>query len=173
MSATGTTPELDRRWPRNDARDELRLGLEFLTFLRVTAVTKATGLTPDQATETPLATSPLMSVLGIVKHLTAVERYWLTRTAGGTDHPLLWDPTDVHAEWRVTGDDLPSTVLAAYRDEWDTVDKAIAGLTPDSPARADDRYTLRWIIAHVVQETARHIGHLDILRELLDGTTGE
>ncbi|WP_018680333.1 DinB family protein [Actinokineospora enzanensis] len=173
MSTTGTTPELDRSWPANDAADELRLQREFLAFLRVTAVNKAAGLTPAQAIETPLATSPLMSVLAVLKHLTAVERYWITRTAGGADEPLLWDPTDVHAEWRLAQFDTPSAVTAAYQREWELADRAIAGLTPDSPARADPKYTLRWILAHVVQETARHVGHLDILREYLDGHTGE
>ncbi|GLZ37220.1 DinB family protein [Actinokineospora sp. NBRC 105648] len=173
MSITGPVPSLERSWPAHDARDELRLQLEFLTFLRITAVNKAAGLTPAQATDTPLPSSPLMSVLGVLKHLTAVERYWLTRTAGGSPAPLLWEPDDVHAEWRLTPADTPTTVVGAYRDEWATVDVVLADLTPDDHARADPGRTVRWILAHVVQETARHVGHLDILRELADGQTGE
>ncbi|SES45772.1 DinB family protein [Actinokineospora terrae] len=163
----------DRAWPRTDASDELRLQWEFLAFLRATALIKASGLTPAQAIETPLPGSPTMSVLGLLKHLTAVERHWLTRVAGGSDAPLLWDPDDVHAEWRPTPTDTLTAVTAAYRAEWTTADTAMSGLTPDDPARADPTRTVRWTLTHVIQETARHVGHLDLLREHLDGTTGE
>ncbi|SDC08839.1 DinB family protein [Actinokineospora iranica] len=173
MSIIGSARTTDRAWPRTDAHDELRLQWEFLAFLRTTALAKAAGLSPAQATETPLPTSPLMSVTGILKHLTAVERHWLTRTAGGATLPALWDPHDADAEWRLTPADTPTAVAAAYRVEWDLAESAIAGLRPDDPARADDTHTLRWVLAHVTQETARHIGHLDILRELIDGHVGE
>ncbi|GAA3033171.1 DinB family protein [Actinokineospora globicatena] len=169
MSITGP----DRAWPRTDADDELRLQWEFLAFLRATALIKTTGLTPAQATETPLTTSPLMSVLGLVKHLTAVERYWLTRVAGGADEPMLWEPDDVHAEWRLGPADTLAAVTGAYRDEWALAERAMAGLRAGDPARADPDRTVRWTLTHVIQETARHVGHLDILREHLDGTTGE
>ncbi|GAA3000093.1 DinB family protein [Actinokineospora diospyrosa] len=134
---------------------------------------KADGLTPAQATETPVPTSPVLSVLGIVKHLTAVERYWITRTAGGSDEPSLWEPDDVHAEWRIRPEDTTTAVLAAYRDEWAISERAIASLAPEDHARRDPERTLRWVLTHVIQETARHVGHLDLLREYLDGTTGE
>ncbi|MBM7774576.1 putative damage-inducible protein DinB [Actinokineospora baliensis] len=169
MSITGP----DRTWPRTDADDELRLQWEFLTFLRATALIKATGLTPAQASATPWPTSPVMSVLGVLKHLTAVERYWITRTAGGSDAPTLWSPDDVNAEWRLRPEDTPSAVITAYRAEWAIAERAIEGLTPGDHTRRDPDRTVRWVLTHVIQETARHVGHLDILREHLDGTTGE
>jgi hypothetical protein len=72
-----TTPvsKMDREWPETFATDELRLKWEFLTFLRITAVNKISGITPEQAAAAPLATSSLTTLTGIVKHLTAVERY--------------------------------------------------------------------------------------------------
>ncbi|OLR93943.1 DinB family protein [Actinokineospora bangkokensis] len=166
-------PTPDRAWPTTDAHDELALQWQFLRFLRTTAVTKATGTTPAQATDAPLTTSPLMTLLGVIKHLTAVERHWLTRTAGGADLPTLWPPDDDVHDWRLRPGDTPTTVLTAYQAEWALAETAMAPLTADDQALGDPTRTVRWCLTHVIQETARHVGHLDILRELADGTTGE
>lgn len=174
MSNTRSLPE--RAWPRQDADDEQTLQWEFLDFLRATAVGKATGLDRAAAAATPLATSPLMSILGVLKHLTAVERYWLSIIGGGRDLPLLWDPDDATAEWHLTDADTPDTVTAAYAAEWARSRDALAGLAPGDRTRrdsGDQPRTVRWVLAHLAQETARHVGHLDILRELADGTVGE
>ncbi|MFD9890787.1 DinB family protein [Amycolatopsis sp. NPDC059027] len=162
-----------RSWPANIADDELRLQWEFLAFLRATAVNKVAGLSRAQAAATPLTTSPRMSALGVLKHLTAMERWWLSIEAGGADLPSLWagspDPS-----WDLTGDDDPVSVVGAYRAEWAHAATSTAGLgAGDRARRSPDEFTVRWILAHVVQETARHVGHLDVLRELADGETGE
>jgi uncharacterized damage-inducible protein DinB len=135
-------------------------------------VNKVAGLTPAAAAATPLPSSPRMSALGVLKHLTAVERWWLAIEAGGADLPSLWagkpDPS-----WDLTEDDTPASVVAAYKAEWARVEKALHGLGPDDRTRRRSEFTVRWVLAHVVQETARHVGHLDILRELADGEVGE
>jgi uncharacterized damage-inducible protein DinB len=166
----------DRSWPTSTATDELRLYWEFLTFLRVTAVNKVAGLSREQAVATPWPTSPTMSALGVLKHLTAVERWWLSIVGGDVDLPPLWASEDAQAEWRIGELEDPASVVAAYRAEWALSEQALAGLAASDPTRrrvANQEFTVRWVLAHVVQETARHVGHLDVLRELADGTVGE
>ncbi|MBK0866541.1 DUF664 domain-containing protein [Saccharopolyspora sp. HNM0986] len=161
----------DRRWPDELATGELRLQLDFLQFLRQTAVGKVAGLTHTLAAAAPLATSPHTTALGVIKHLTAVERYWISITAAGADLPSLWkgspDPS-----WNLSDTDTPQTVIAAYQAEWTHSADAVVDKGPDDLA-ADGQRTIRWIMAHVNQETGRHVGHLDLLRELADGEVGE
>ncbi|MET8846262.1 DinB family protein [Amycolatopsis sp. NPDC004625] len=169
---SNTSSKTHRRWPARLAADELRLQLEFLQFLRATAVNKLAGLPREQAVATLLPTSPRMSALGVVKHLTAVERWWLCIEAGGADLPSLWagspDPS-----WDVGEEETPVSVVAAYKAEWARAEKALRGLGPDDRTRRRSEFSVRWVVAHVVQETARHVGHLDVLRELADGEVGE
>lgn len=174
--ATSEAEPLERRWPDRWADDELNLQWEFLNFLRTTAVNKIAGLEHAQAAMVPLPTSPFMSLTGVVKHLTAVERFWMSIVGGGSDLPPLWDDEDVNAEWRISADDTPAAVVAAYRAEWGRSEYALAGKPAGEAAKvaADgEERTVRWILSHVVQETARHVGHMDILRELADGARGE
>jgi hypothetical protein len=160
-----------RRWPGERATDELRLDREFLQVLRHTAVGKVDGLSHALAAAAPIATSPRMTALGVIKHLTAVERNWISIVGAGAALPSLWqgnpDPS-----WNLTDTDSPETVIASYEAEWEHSADALAGKKPDDVSADGDR-TIRWLLAHVTQETARHVGHLDILRELADGEVGE
>lgn len=171
---TDEASTMDRAWPDTDATDELRLLTQFLTFLRITVVNKIAGLDADRAAATPLATSPVVSLIGVVKHLTAVERHWLCNVGGGAGLPELWEK-DPDAEWRVRPGDTPTAVVAAYREEWARAERALAGRSPGDRAPVDDEQprTVRWLLNHVIQETARHVGHMDLLRELADGGKGE
>jgi uncharacterized damage-inducible protein DinB len=169
---SNTSSKTHRQWPGPLASDELRLQLDFLQFLRATAVNKVAGLPADLAAATPLPSSPRMSALGVVKHLTAVERWWLCIEAGGADLPSLWAGTP-DPSWDLTPEDTPASVVAAYRAEWARAEKALRGLSPDDRTRRRAEFTVRWVVAHVIQETARHVGHLDVLRELADGEVGE
>ncbi|MEU7529782.1 DUF664 domain-containing protein [Saccharothrix sp. NPDC042600] len=165
----------NRVWPRAAADDELRLLTDFLTFLRLTAVGKVEGLSRDLATAAPIPTSPVVTALGVIKHLIAVERYWLSIEAGGQDVPALWG-ADADASWLIEDHETVESVLADYRAEWERSARAIRGLAPGDRTRADrdgNGRTLRWVLAHLVQETGRHVGHLDFLRELADGEKGE
>ncbi len=161
---------MSRTWPAKRAADEGVLAWEFLDFLRKTAVMKTEGLTRDQAAAAPVATSPRLTVLGVLKHLVAVERYWLCIAGAGLELPSLWKG-DPDPSWDLTGDDTPESLIRAYREEWANAE-ALRQRRPDDAA-ADGERTVRWILAHVTQETARHVGHLDLLRELADGQTGE
>ncbi|MEU5696997.1 DinB family protein [Actinosynnema sp. NPDC020468] len=164
-----------RTWPEPAAEDELRLALEFLDFLRLTAVAKVEGLSDRQAAATPLATSPVVSALGVLRHLTAVERWWLSIEVGGSELPSLWGE-DADASWRLDPDDGVGSVVAEYRAEWERSRIALEGLAPGDRVRRDfdgNGRTVRWVLAHLAQETARHVGHLDLLREWADGAKGE
>lgn len=167
---------LDRSWPQTFADDELTLLREFLQFLRVTAVNKLADLDDVKARATPLPSSPVMSLMGVVKHLTSVERFWVSIVGGGRDLPDPWEGDDAEADFRLSADDTIDGVVAAYRAEWVLSDDSVASLGPGDETRAaagDKRRTVRWIYTHLIQETARHVGHLDILRELADGSVGE
>jgi hypothetical protein len=164
---------IERNWPEKGAEDELRLQWEFLDFLRATAVNKVAGLSRELAAATPMTTSPAMSILGVVKHLTAAERWWLSIEGGGRELPSLWDGSP-DPSWRVADDDDPASVVAAYRAEWRRSAEALAGMGPSERSRrAPAEFTVRWLLTHLIQETARHVGHLDFLRELADGQVGE
>src|ERR1043165_3804258 len=89
-SSKETVEVLKRSWPEQDATDELRLLEEFLTFLRITAVNKVAGLDRSKAVATPWPTSPRMSLLGVIQHLTAVERWWISKVGGASTLPTLW-----------------------------------------------------------------------------------
>ena len=161
---------MTRTWPDNLAKDEGVLAWEFLDFLRKTAVQKVDGLTRDLAAAAPIATSPKLTALGVLKHLVAVERYWLCIAGAGLDLPSLWEGSP-DPSWDLTDDDTPESLIQAYRAEWANAE-ALKQREPDALA-AKEKFTVRWILAHVAQETARHVGHLDLLRELADGQTGE
>ncbi|GAB3874192.1 DinB family protein [Kibdelosporangium lantanae] len=164
-------------WPEQDATDELRLLEEWLTFLRITAVNKVAGLDRSKAVATPWPSSPKMNVLGVIQHLTAVERQWISIVAGGLDVPrLYWDDPDPDTDFDIAPDATPESVVAAYEAEWERSRAAVAGMAAADKTklrfRGQDR-TVRWIMTHLIQETARHVGHLDVLREFADGDRGE
>ncbi|MFD5825774.1 DUF664 domain-containing protein [Lentzea sp. NPDC060358] len=161
---------MTRTWPQTHADDETALAWQFLAFLRETAVLKVDGLTRDQAAAAPVATSPKLTALGVLKHLVAVERYWLCIAGAGLELPSLWQG-DPDPSWDLSESDTPESLIQAYREEWANAE-ALRQRDPGDTA-ADDERTVRWILAHVAQETARHVGHLDLLRELADGQTGE
>ncbi|WP_433263341.1 DUF664 domain-containing protein [Actinosynnema sp. CS-041913] len=164
-----------RVWPAAAADDELRLLTDFLTFLRITAVSKVEGLSRELAAATPIPTSPVVSALGVLRHLTAVERWWLSIEAGGVELPSLWG-ADADASWQLHDEDTVDSVIAEYRAEWELSAKALDGLRPGDRTRGDHDgkgRTVRWVLAHLIQETGRHVGHLDFLRELADGEKGE
>jgi hypothetical protein len=162
----------ERHWPQTYATDELRLQWEFLDFLRLTAAAKVEGLSRSLGAAAPLPTSPVVTAMGVLKHLTAVERYWMSIVGGGVDLPSLWG-ADADASWVFGDGETPETVIAEYRAEWELSGRALDGRGPDDPTALPDDKTVRWVLVHVIQETARHVGHLDFLRELADGVKGE
>ncbi len=122
-----------------------------------------------EASSTPTG----MTAHGVVRHLTNVERSWVRDDfAGETGLAYDWSDDDPDAEWKVREGTPIATVLSAYAAESALCDAVIAG-APLDRVSVRDGFSLRWILLHLVEETGRHLGHLDLLREQADGVTGE
>ena len=115
------------------------------------------------------------SLLGLVKHLAAVEYGWFCDTFGRPTEPLPFDDDDPDADLRIEPDETTADILAFYDRARTTADRIIdeIGLEETGMAWFGEPVTMRWVLIHMVEETARHAGHVDILRELLDGLTGD
>jgi uncharacterized damage-inducible protein DinB len=153
--------------------DEKSMLVAFLDWYRDNLLRKVEGLDREALTR-PLVPSAT-TLLGIVKHLAYVERGWFRITFLGEAVSRLHSDAFPDAEFRVEDDESVDEILALYRDEVDRARKIVAAASLDDHARRMDRreYTLRWIMVHMIEETARHVGHADILREQTDGATGE
>ncbi len=163
----------DRSFPPRDL-DLPGSVLAFLTFVQTTTINKVAGLTEEQARTTPIPTSPVMSPLGLVKHMTAVLRQHVQIHIGGLDLPGLWDANDHEFEWRLTAADTIETVIAQFDAECERSHQTLTGLDLESSVVAyGNPNRAGRLLVDVLQESARHLGHLDIVRELIDGTTGE
>jgi len=114
------------------------------------------------------------SLLGLVKHLAAVEYGWFCDTFGRETEPLPFDDTP-DADLRIRPDETTEEVLAFYGRARAAADGAIDELEVEDTGTAwfGEAVTLRWVLIHMVEETARHAGHADIIRELIDGMAGD
>lgn len=115
------------------------------------------------------------NLLGLVKHLAAVEYGWFCRTFGRETEELPFDDTDENADLRANPDESTEDVLAFYQRARAAADLVIAQLAIEDTGTSwsGETVSLRWVLIHMIEETARHAGHLDILRELVDGVTGD
>lgn len=116
------------------------------------------------------------TVLGLIKHLAAVEYGWFCETFGHETEPLPFDDDDVDADLRVTPDETTEGVLAFYARACAAADKAIEASSVEDLGTlygSAKPVTMRWVLIHMIEETARHAGHIDILCELIDGRTGD
>ena len=155
------------RSPPRDSRGERQTLLACLDYLRESVALKAEGLSDEQVRREMVPSG--ISLLGLVKHLTRVEFAWFSFSFAGLNVHLPEDALD-------EGDDA-DTVLRAYRGAvatsndivgpCDDLDRTCASTYLDR-----DKLSLRWVLVHMIEETARHAGHADILREQLDGSTG-
>jgi hypothetical protein len=154
----------DTRPPRTPAEEKATL-LGFLDYLRDAIVAKAEGVPEPQVRTAGVPSGT--NLLGLVKHLTFVERFYFL----GEDVEN-WDDT-----MRPTPDDAVDEILAGYRDAIGRANDVIGACTdltlavPRS-ARPGSAASMRWVLVHMIEETGRHAGHADILREQIDGSTG-
>ncbi len=136
-----------------------------LDRLRDAVVAKVRGV-PDPQVRTAGVPSGT-SLLGLVQHLTAVEAFYF----------LGAEPSSWPATWRPAPEQSPDEVLAAYRETIRRADQVIGSCTdltvaaPRVPRRTSAP-SMRWALVHMIEETGRHAGHADILREQIDGATG-
>jgi uncharacterized damage-inducible protein DinB len=140
---------------------------------RDVVVWKLDGL-DDEQLRRPM-TSSGTSLLGLVKHLAAVEYGWFCLTFGRTTEPLPFDPDDEDADLRVALHETTADIVTFYGRARAAADKVIDELAVEDVGTAwfGDTVSMRWVLIHMIEETARHAGHMDILRELIDGATGD
>ena len=153
---------------------------QYLDYQRETILLKTDGLTREQLAQ-PLPTSGL-TLAGLLYHLALNEESWLeVRFAGGKDREdfaaVDWD-ADPDWEFRTARDKDPDWLRRRYRDACNRARQVIAAADSldalsAAPLRDGRRFTLRWVLMHLIEETARHAGHADLIREAIDGVTGE
>ena len=151
----------DRKPPRFHG-DERQTLMELLCFQRESIVRKVQDL-DDVSARRRLVPSET-SLWWLVVHLSRAESSWVLERFGGLAGV---DPVDSHASL--------ATAVESYRSVWRAVDAVVADTDDLAQCCADPDYAstpLRWVLAHLLEETARHAGHADILRELIDGQTG-
>lgn len=153
--------------------DEAATLTQMLDYLRATAVIKAAGLSNEVARSRPVPASAL-TVAGLIKHLTGVERFWFSVDFAGLNVAWPWNDDDPHGGFRLEPDDTIAALIEDYRGECARSRAAIAGHRLDAAARGEGMdFNLRYALTHLIEETARHCGHLDLLRESIDGQRGE
>ncbi|MCX3060087.1 DinB family protein [Streptomyces beihaiensis] len=138
---------------------------------RDVVVWKLEGLDEERARRalTPSGTS----LLGLVKHLASVEYSWFCTTFGRESEPLWFDPYESE-DMAPADDETIDSLLAFYARARAAADRSIAELPLEAVGTAWDgrKVSMRWVLVHMLEETARHAGHMDILRELTDEVTG-
>ncbi len=146
----------------------------FLDFQRATAVMKATGLTDEQSRR-PLVASRLTAVGPLLSHLRYVERYWFAVLFDGQEDTWAEELTsDPDIEFRIALDVPLPRLIADYEAQCAANREIAARHDLDATsAHRGEPVNLRWVLIHMIEETARHVGHLDLLRENIDGATGE
>jgi hypothetical protein len=153
--------------PSRLAGDAIATLQALLAHQRASLVRKVDGLTSEQAAWSPVLSGT--SLLWLVGHMADAEQTWVVGRFDGRPVDLPGGVTTA------LSDDLAASVRA-YRATWTVVDTIVAEATgPDDPCRGDDTeppVNLVWVLSHLVEETARHAGHADILHEMLDGATG-
>jgi uncharacterized damage-inducible protein DinB len=169
--------------PRHDppgAGSELETLLGFLRWQRETLELKCSGLDATQLARRSVEPST-MSLLGMVRHLADVERGWFRRFLAGEDAPRLFSTkSDPDGDFDGAAPDpgLVAEAWDAWRAEVANADRFIAA-NPDLDAVGQsvdpDRgpMSVRWVLVHMIEEYARHLGHVDLLRERIDGAVGQ
>jgi hypothetical protein len=109
-----------------------------------------------------------------VKHLTGVERFWFSIDFAGSDAEWPWTEDDAHGNFPIRPGDTLAGIVSAYQSECARSREIIAASPLDASAQGPDMtFNLRYAVSHLIEETARHLGHLDLLREATDGSVGE
>lgn len=161
VMSNGPEPELP-----SGTTDERELYLRWLAYLRGAVLRKVEGLSDADARWTP--EGRLIPLLGVINHLTHVEWRWIDGWMRGQD------VSRSEEEFRPGPELTVEAAVTAYRERAAATEEAVRSMPSlATPCRWGDDTDLRWVLLHLINETARHAGHADATRELLDGTTGE
>jgi uncharacterized damage-inducible protein DinB len=144
----------------------------FLDHYRQTLLDICAGLSEEQLRR-PMVPSGT-SLLGMVKHLAYVERGWFQEGVANERFDYPFDTEEPDADFRIEEGETAEDIFELYRRACERSREALAVASLDDMIEDPDRsfdYNVRWVVVHMIEETARHAGHADIIRELLDGTT--
>jgi Protein of unknown function (DUF664) len=177
MTSSWTAPAIERADARRIAGERDSLD-QWLDYQRATLLSKCSGLTSEQLKLRPVPPSPL-SLLGLVRHMADVERWWFTMHAAGRDVAFVFGTDDrPDADFDDVDEADAAADLDALISEFALSREAVAGMALDDvvPSRGDHperTRDIRWIYVHMIEEYARHNGHADLIRERIDGATGQ
>jgi uncharacterized damage-inducible protein DinB len=163
--------------PPRSLEDPREILLQQLSFYRATLLSKLDGLSEDQLTTSILPSG--WSPLGLLKHLVFVERRWMQWGFEAEQVPDPWGDHDPRSEgWLLQPDDSLYVLTERLGQIAIRTEAVVSQAELTERARLGGRFstdppTLGWILAHLLQEYARHVGHLDVVRELMDGSVGE
>jgi uncharacterized damage-inducible protein DinB len=151
--------------PPRLADDERTTLQTLLQYQRESLVRKVAGVSDDTARRQLVGSGT--SLLWLMKHMAHAEIVWVLRRFAGEDVGVPDDAVDP--------DDTVASAIDVYQATWNRVDEVVSTASLDSFCRSvgdDASVNLRWVLMHLLEETARHAGHADIIRELIDGSTG-
>jgi uncharacterized damage-inducible protein DinB len=166
-----------------ESGSELHQLSAFLDFHRETLLLKCEGLTAEQLGRAAVPTSSL-TLGALLHHLALVEDSWFRVRFLGEEHVPPWDAVDWDAdpdwEFGAAASVDPDELREGYRAACERSRAVVRGADGDldrrsavASRRTGEHFDLRWILVHMIEETARHAGHADLLREAIDGTTGD
>jgi hypothetical protein len=169
--AAPTTPLPSAKAAGEDERSVL---LGYLDYHRVVLARKAEGIIDEHAR---LATCPPsdLTLLGLIRHMTNVERHWFRRSLLAEDVPPVYDDNE-DADFHPPPQATLTEALTAYWAEIQITNRNLAAASLDDRMRGGPnpgQHTLRRTIVHMIEEYARHCGHADLLRQTIDGVTGD
>lgn len=154
------------------AADEKTTLAAYLDYHRATLLRKVTGLTDEQARWSPVPSGT--SLFGLVSHLVTVERWWFAKVIVGLDVEFPWREDDPDADFRGPDGATLADVVREYETECARSRAILARADLDTVVTGERAgRNVRYVVVHMIEETARHNGHADLLRELIDGATGE
>ncbi|POX47629.1 Mini-circle protein [Streptomyces sp. Ru71] len=167
-----------RRIPAADA-DERTMLEGWLDYHRLTLAAKCEGLTDAQLRTAAVEPSEL-SLMGLVRHMAEVERIWFRKVlADDGAGPIWFSDEDPDGEFHLTEADTWQEAHTTWRSEIDAARRNAEGFALDDLSKGVTRHgggrpvSLRWIYTHMIEEYARHNGHADLIRERIDGATGD
>lgn len=150
----------------------------WLDYHRQTLAVKCADLTDEQLRTAAVPPSAL-SLMGLVRHMAEVERSWFRRVLAGADAaPIYYSDADPDGEFHLTGHDTWAEAYGTWQREIEAARENASGIDLDALSVGRSRgtgepFSLRWIYTHMIEEYARHNGHADLLRERIDGVTGD
>ncbi len=157
--------------------DERPMLESWLDYHRATLAVKCEGLSADQMRQRSVPPSSL-SLVGLLRHMTEVERAWFRRVLAGEEAPpMYYSDEEPDGDFDLVAEADPDEMLATWRSECDHSRSLVADVRSlddvGRTLRQGEQVSLRWILVHMIEEYARHNGHADLLRERIDGSVGD